>query len=441
MFHIRKQDAMKQAAYKIISIVLLALTCSTSAFCDEEITIAVNGNDIYESAAEIDYTDITNPAVIQVSKYDTNRLLIKGKKAGKSKITINDTEEVLVHVTQEDTNKIKQSISDLFPTEQIDVHSMDDKLIISGYAKHPITAKKIIDTTNQLTSNGSEVLNLIETAPGHQVMLQVKIGEVRKGTLESLGSGLGMHDNTGKLHWNMAVGAPTTTNNSLNSLAMTYNSLSSGIISIMLNTLENKGLFKVLAEPNLIAMSGEPATFHAGSEIGVQVSQNGSNTIEYKPVGVALKFTPYTLANNRIRIHVEPEVSELEEAVAGKPIRINTRKASTTVELSAGESFMIAGLIKNEARIKLNQIPGASRIPIIGALARSSSYEVEETELVISITPYIVDPLSPNQPIHLPNDEYTEPSILQTLLMGSLGGSADGAHTLITEGRYGYMME
>jgi pilus assembly protein CpaC len=184
---------------------------------------------------------------------------------------------------------------------------------------------------------------------------------------------------------------------------------------------ETIGLVTTLSEPNLTAISGETAEFLAGGEYPIPVSQGlGTTSIEYKKYGVSLAYTPTVLANGRISIRVRPEVSELSSTGALKLDSIEipaltVRRAETTVELGSGQSFMIAGLLSNSAQNALTKMPGAGDIPILGSLFRSTSYKKGETELVIIVTPYLVNPVNAAD-IRLPTDGFQSPNDIQRLL-------------------------
>jgi pilus assembly protein CpaC len=194
---------------------------------------------------------------------------------------------------------------------------------------------------------------------------------------------------------------------------------------------ENIGLVSTLAQPNLTALSGETADFLAGGEFPIPLSQGlGSTSIEYKKFGVSLSYTPTVLANGRISLRVRPEVSELssEGAIVLNGFSIpalTVRRAETTIELGSGQSFMIAGLMKNSSQNAIRKLPGAGDVPILGALFRSTSFQKGETELVIVVTPYLVNPVNASD-IKLPTDGYSAPNELQRILGHQLSDGKSG---------------
>ena len=221
-----------------------------------------------------------------------------------------------------------------------------------------------------------------------------------------------------------------------------------------MQALEQDGLFKLLAEPNLVAISGEQAEFLAGGEIPIPVPQGGGGngttiTIQYKPYGVAVRFKPSVLTQNLIHMEVQPEVSELDpaNAIVVDTFHIpalTTRRAKTTVELAPGEGFMIAGLLKDKTSATIDQLPGAMDLPILGALFRSTQFQRNETELVIAVTPYIVDPLK-NSEVKMPTDEFRPASQMEMFFYGALGSLAGKSPTKpqnqSLEGPTGFMVD
>ena len=214
------------------------------------------------------------------------------------------------------------------------------------------------------------------------------------------------------------------------------------------DALQEDGLIKVLAEPTLITLSGQSANFLAGGEFPVPVPQGlGSVAIEYKPFGVGLVFTPTVLSENKINIQVSPEVSDIDFTTAiqfqGYVIPgLRTRRASTTVELGDGQSFAIAGLLRDNVRTISSKFPLLGDLPILGALFQSKSFQNEKTELVIIVTPHLVKPLDLEKQ-SLPTDYYVEPNDMEFYLFGKLEGSAKNGAPAVSgelDGEFGHSM-
>jgi pilus assembly protein CpaC len=287
------------------------------------------------------------------------------------------------------------------------------------------------------------VVNLLTVGGSQQVMLEVRFAEVNRQIGEQLGvSGFGI-SNDGDFRGAVGNGASITpdadTGESLFKLGSIVDSFGVfgalfeiGDVSIeaFLDTLERKGLSRTLAEPTLVALSGETASFLAGGEFPIPVAQSNSGgggggnaiTIEFKPFGVSLAFTPTVLGGKVINLVVEPEVSSIDPSAS---ITVNglvvpglqTRRASTTLELRDGESFAIAGLLREDTTTSVNQLPLFGSLPIIGSLFRSTSFQKGETELLIIVTPRLVQPIRPDQ-VRLPTDRIPSPPVADVLLNG-----------------------
>lgn len=283
-------------------------------------------------------------------------------------------------------------------------------------------------------SSSGRVINMLSVAAPQQVMLEVKIAEVSKTLVDQLGASVGLNGTRGSWTYtllsNLLSGNPSKID--------AFNNGSGKFLTF--DAQKNDGLVKVLAEPTVMAISGQEASFLAGGKIFIPVAQNntsGSNqvTLEEKEYGIAVRFTPTVLDGGRINLRVTPEVSELNRegigitatgssATAVLP-SFTTRRASTTVQLYDGQSFAIGGLIKNNVTSSIKAFPGLGEIPIFGALFRSSDFQNDRTELVFIVTPHLAQPLPPNP--KLPTDEYIQPSRFDFFLNGRLEGRQPGA--------------
>jgi pilus assembly protein CpaC len=256
-------------------------------------------------------------------------------------------------------------------------------------------------------------------------MLKVRIAEVNRSLLKSMGVNLLSQDTTGGFQFGIGRGNPGTISNG----SATFNIGATGTtiagfghmlgLDLLgaLNLAANDGFATILAEPNLSALSGETASFLAGGEFPIPVSQgNNSISIEYKQYGVGLAFTPIVLADGRISMRVRPEVSQLDDAngvtLANTRVpALITRRAETTVELGSGQSFMIAGLLQNTGNNSVDKTPVLGDLPILGALFRSTKFQRQETEMVVIVTPYLVRPVSGQ--LATPIDGYRVPNDIQ----------------------------
>jgi pilus assembly protein CpaC len=292
------------------------------------------------------------------------------------------------------------------------------------------------------------VVNRVKTATPLQVTLKVRIAEVNRSLLKKIGVNLLTTDPTGGFKFGLLQGAgiflPTAGSGTTTDTGAIIRSPTGSTLSAMgklfglditgsLDLAQTDGLVTTLAEPNLTALSGETASFLAGGEFPVPVAQgNSAISIEYKQFGVGLAFTPIVLGDGRISMRVRPEVSELSEAGSVKlggfvVPSLTTRRAETTVELGSGQSFMIAGLLQNRNRNNIEKAPFLGDLPILGMLFRSTSFQRDETELVIIVTPYLVRPVS--KQLAIPADGYRAPTDAQLNVEGQTFEGRSGAPT------------
>ncbi|KQQ33648.1 outer membrane channel protein [Duganella sp. Leaf126] len=306
--------------------------------------------------------------------------------------------------------------------------------LASGLAA-PLTA---VDSGASLLAGGtavgsaaSRVVNMLSVSAPQQVMLEVKIAEVSKSLVDQLGANIGLTGTAG--NWTYTLLSNLLTGNAGKLDA--FNGKNGNFAT--LDAQKRDGLVKILAEPTVMAISGQEASFLAGGKLYIPVAQDGTNgasrvTLEEKEYGVAVKFTPTVLENGRINLRVAPEVSELNRegigisatgatATAILPA-FTTRRASTTVQLFDGQSFAIGGLIKNNVTTSIKAFPGLGEIPILGALFRSSDFQSDRTELVFIVTPHLARPLAPNP--KLPTDDYVPPNRFDFFGMGKMEGRA-----------------
>jgi len=304
------------------------------------------------------------------------------------------------------------------------------------------------------------VINRLKTATPLQVNLQVKFAEVSRNFVKNIGVNLQNRD-SGNFTFGIAQGRQGTIGtvpgvpgqpnaavdangrvpgqNFFNFPSAVANGTTLGAAGRFLgmdflsslDLAERNGQVTTLAEPNLTVLSGETGSFLAGGEIPIPVSQGlGAVSVEYKQYGISLSYTPTVLADGRISLRVRPEVSQL---TANGAVQINgttipalsTRRAETTLELGSGQSFMIAGLLQNNHNNSIDQAPGLGDVPVLGALFRSNSFQRNETELVIVITPYLVKPVNAGD-IALPTDGYKAPTDLGRVFLGELGKGTSG---------------
>lgn len=428
---------------------------------------------------------VADPNIADVYVHGKNKISIIGKDLGRTTVRAFDENSDLVKeidvTVGYDLPAIRKALKEFLPYENIGVEMVNTNIALTGDVSSSSAIDKALKIVDEFVApstgkNGQEkavdyrpkILNLMQVSTGQQVMLRVRVGEIQRTAVKNLGLNLQAIKDVGDTAFQIGTGSgvlgipdPETgiqqfTFGQFNlsgkdvrgTFGGTYRGNSTGV-STMLDALERNGLFKLLAEPNLVSLSGEQSQFLAGGEIPIPVANGLDNiSIEYKPFGVSVKFTPYVLSENRIRVSVEPEVSELGDStikVEGFDIpSLTTRRAQTVVELAPGESFMIAGLISDKMSSTIEQVPGVSEIPIFSALFRSSAYQREETELVLAVTPYMVDPLAAGD-VKLPTDNFRPASVMESFFYGALGSMSGDAskigQTPQVEGPIGFMVD
>ena len=337
---------------------------------------------------------------------------------------------------------LREVIKKALPKADIKVASVGDNFVLSGTVDSALEVQSAIDIANNLvgTSGGfmgiggssGKVVNALQVRGRDQVMLKVTIAEVQRSVLKQLGMNFDGQ-------WKVADSALRVLSDNpfsiqkegqLSNTALTANL--NGKTST-LRALERQGVLRTLAEPTLTAISGESAKFLAGGEIAVPKNETCDNTtgrlictisVDYKPIGVTLNFTPVVMSENRISIRLATEVAEIDPDNAYKLTNavvpgFRTRKAETTVELPSGAVLATAGLIQQQSRQAINGLPGAMNIPILGTMFRSRDYQRFETELLILVQPFIAKPSAPGQ-ISKPDDGFADSTDPSAIFMGKL---------------------
>ncbi|MGX5844989.1 type II and III secretion system protein family protein [Mesorhizobium sp. ArgA1] len=368
---------------------------------------------------------VADPTIADYQAPSSKTIFVFGKKSGRTTLfALNDNGEALAElqiVVTQPIGDLRAMLRDQVGDYPIRVKYTPRGAILSGTAPDAETVDAAKTVTEQFLGDGAQVVNRIKVAGSLQVNLSVHVAEVSRGAMKKLGINLSALGQIGNFKVGLLSsggrgrGAGSGAANGGGTAEIGYDD---GNISIgaVLDVLAKEHIASILAEPNLTAMSGETASFLAGGEFPIPVPQeNGQVSIEFRHFGVSLEFLPTVLNNNQINIRVKPEVSELtsQGAVQINGIyvpAITTRRADTVVELASGQSFAIGGLIRRTVSNNLSAFPGLGQVPILGALFRSSSFQKEESELVILVTPYIVRPGSSPDQMSAPTDQMASPS-------------------------------
>lgn len=382
---------------------------------------------------------VANDQIADVQVRSSNQLYIFGKGKGETTVYATDRGGRVVYAANVRVGTNVGSVDDMLrmamPDANIQATPMNNLVLLTGTVASPADAAEAQRLTAAYVGSGTEVVSRIRTATPLQVMLKVRVAEINRSALKKVGVNLlGRDTKPGGTLFGIGQGNPGQLNGGSAVGDRTFNIASQGTTLALagkifgldllgtVDLLQNDGFITTLAEPTLTALSGETASFLAGGEFPIPVSQSlGSLSIEYKQYGVGLAFTPIVLADGRISMRVRPEVSELSDAGSVKfngytVPALTTRRAETTVELGSGQSFMLAGLLQNRNNNSIQKAPFLGDIPILGALFRSTSYQRNETELVIIVTPYLVRPTSGQ--LTTPADGYRAPSDPEMILEG-----------------------
>jgi pilus assembly protein CpaC len=427
------------------------------------VEIPLNKSQVVSADRPIAKALVGNSEIADVVPLTDRSIYVLGKKMGTTSLTLYDNGGRVLSILDisvgPDVIALEEQLRQVVPNETINARISNRSIVLTGL----VNSAGAADRANQLAKayidekEGGRVINLISMGSSQQVMVEVRFAEVRRQVGKEIGVKLSGQSRNGSFNGITGSGSgyfpgvAGTTEQTFDAAGNLLGSTTKGTIlpflssvpiadsfgvfrqqvglgnlsiNAMLNALESRDLAKTLAQPTLIALSGEKASFLAGGEFPVPVRQdvNGGLTVEFKPFGISLSFTPTVLGDKTISMIVEPEVSAIDPQASLKLNDIiipglRTRRANTTLELRDGESFAIAGLLSKDFETTVEQVPLLGSIPILGALFRSSSYRKGETELLIVVTPRLVQPIKPEQ-VRLPTDRVLDPRETDTFLLG-----------------------
>ncbi len=446
----------------IMSMVIFVLPCWGSGpermlmntKAPQKLTLTTGKSMIIESPEAVARISVAAPEIVGVLVLTPWQVYITGKSPGVTNVTVwkakdNGFSNVFDVEVLPDVTRLKEKIHEIFPKEEgVKITASHDSITVSGTVSSAALVPQILEMARAyapLDKDGKpRINNFLEVGGVQQVMLEVRVSEMARSTIKKLGInwnyvssdgrqfGISLLDNFTRIPSGGFPANPLGVSDNVN---LIFRFLANGASwTVLIDALKENGLTKVLAEPTLITLSGNTAHFLAGGEFPIPVPQasgvSTTITVDYKPFGVGLKFTPTVLGNNKISMQVAPEVSELDFSqsivIQGFVIpSLVTRRVSTMIELNDGQSFAIAGLLNDQVKETVRKYPLLGDIPILGALFRSSSFQKNETELVIIVTPHLVKPLdTKKQP--LPTDQYIEPDDFELYLLGALEGRDKG---------------
>lgn len=429
--------------------------------------VPMNRAVVVESDVPFAELSIANPNIADISSLSDRTIYVLGKTPGLTSLTLFDASGTLISNVDvrvaADISEFKERLGQILPGENIEVRTANDGIVLSGVVSSAARLDRALDLAERYAPE--RVSNLMSVGGVQQVMLKVRFAEMQRTVSKSLSSsvslsggdnvsvfgGTGSYNNSGEVA-NALSGLSPATNENNGALLFGFGA-GSVEVGILLEALESKGMVRTLAEPNLVALSGQEAKFLAGGEYPVPVQDVDGIGVQYKPFGIELNFIPRVVDKDVINLELEAAVSAVDPSngfsVNGFEIdAFQRREASTTVEMRDGESFAIAGLLMDDFRDLNGQVPWLGDIPVLGALFRSAEYMREQTELVIIITPHLVTPTR-GEVLALPTDRIKPPSEEDLFLFGRVASDTatrqNGAAAEVAKqdfsGSYGYVME
>ncbi|MDH5798361.1 MAG: type II and III secretion system protein family protein [Paracoccaceae bacterium] len=438
----------------------------------EPLTVSTNRAVVVQVEAPFAEVSIANPGIADISTLSDKTLYVLGKAPGRTTLTLLAPDgslitNVEIQVTP-DLAEFKERLQQILPNEDIEVRTANDGIVLSGVVSSIQKLDRALDLANRYAPD--RVSNLMMVGGTQQVMLKVRFAEMQRSVRKTLATSFaadGFISPTSGFTGGSTTYADGTNLNALfdgdpdtmpssnldSSGQFAFGFNAGGLqLAIALEALENKGVVRTLAEPNLTALSGQEAKFLAGGEYPIPVADGEKISIEYKPFGVELKFIPRVVDGDVINLVLTAAVSGIDSTVSYQAgaFTVNAfrrRETSTTVEMRDGESFAIAGLLSDDFQDLAGQVPWLGDIPILGALFRSADYRRQQSELVIIVTPHLVTPTR-GEALQLPTDRIRPPTEAELFLFGKTTGDVrqqQGSAGEVAKqdfiGSYGYVME
>ncbi|HVF83220.1 MAG TPA: type II and III secretion system protein family protein [Sphingomicrobium sp.] len=417
-----------------------ALAQHTAARPSETLNLSQGTGAMVRLSSPMSDVFVADDKVADIQVRSSTQLYVFGKGRGETTVYATGANGKVVYAANVRVGNNISSVTEMLnlamPEASIQATPMNNLVLLTGTVSSPTDVEEAQRLVQAYVGEGTQVVSRLRSAVPMQVNLKVRIAEVNRTLLKKIGVNLLTSDSTGGFQLGVLQGAgiflPEAGETSAQAGAIIRSPVGSTVsaagklfgvdIISSLDLAQTDGVVTTLAEPNLTALSGETASFLAGGEFPVPIAQgNAAISVEYKQYGVGLAFTPIVLADGRISMRVRPEVSELSDAGSVKlngyvVPSLTTRRAETTVELGSGQSFMIAGLLQNRNRNNIEKAPFLGDLPILGMLFRSTSYQRDETELVIVVTPYLVRPVS--HQLALPSNGYRAPTDVELNIEG-----------------------
>lgn len=368
------------------------------------------------------YTDLVvgNPGVADVFPLTDRSVYVQGNAPGSTNVALYDAQKkligsVIVQV-RVDFGELQEAIDRAVPSANVEVSNVNNRVRLSGSVRDGLDLQRIVEIAQQYSAADVPVVNAVRVVDPQQVQLDVRILEVNRDASREFGVKTGV------------AGSNFTNSGDIGTQISGVLRIAGNQVDMVINAMEEKGLARRLANPQLVTSNGVEANFLVGGEVPITVSQpnedgSGSTpTTVFRDVGVKLSFLPKILDGGMISLRVQPEVSNIDRELSGTDNQpgFSTRRADTTVSLMDGQSFAIAGLLQVDNERGISQTPWLGQLPVLGTLFRSTEFQKNETDLVILVTPHLVDPASPNQPLRTPLDDTRSSNDVELFLLGMM---------------------
>ncbi|MEP2027471.1 MAG: type II and III secretion system protein family protein [Paracoccaceae bacterium] len=432
---------------------------------ESTLNVPMNRAIVVESEVPFSELSIANPGIADISSLSDRTIYVLGKSPGLTTLTLLDGAGQLITNVEvrvaADVSEFKERLRQILPGEQIEVRTANDGIVLSGVVSSIARLQRALDLAERYAPE--RVSNLMSVGGVQQVMLKVRFAEMNRSVSKSLSSSLaisgtdvfgGTGDAASSIGAARSLSGLTPLQNENTGAFVFGFDVGSVQVALLLEALEQKGMVRTLAEPNLTALSGQEATFLAGGEYPVPVAQdNDTVSIEFKPFGIQMNFIPRVVDADLINLEMAAEVSAIDPTngfqLNGFQVDAFTvRRTSTTVELRDGESFAIAGLMLDDFKDENSQVPWLGDVPVLGALFRSAEYQRNQTELVIIISAHLVTPTR-GEALALPTDRVTPPTENSLFMYGNVAsgerqkqkGAAGEVAKQDFGGSYGYVLD
>ncbi len=386
----------------------------------KELVLEKGRSTVIESDQGFSTLVVADPDIAEAMATSNRSFFLRGKVPGSTTVLIYNAEgeiSELIDVEVElSLDELRADLGNLLPGERIEVYPVHDGVFLDGKLTTAAAAEMAVQVAERYVPGG--VANGLSVGQSQQVLLEVRFLEASRSAVKEIGFGNSMDGRDA-----VAFTEPSTVSGLAAKTVALFTNVGGENIDVELRALEEKGIVRTLAEPNLVALSGDTASFLAGGEFPIPVSsENGQVSVEFKKFGVSLDFTPTVLGGGLVNLRVRPEVSQLDRnnGIRAQDIEIpgiSVRRADTTVELHDGQAFAIAGLLQNDYSNDVRQTPWLGNVPVLGALFSSKRYQRQESELVIIIIPRLVQPTPHPSMLRTPLDAFAEPTEEEFFLM------------------------